>query len=83
MNEEDLEMWFRSDLLPNLPTDRNIVIVIDNAKYHDQLVEKKSLMKIRKDNILAFMANHNIPIPFPVPAIPVLIQKIKYHNAPS
>ena len=76
-------MWFRSNLLPNLTTDRNVVIVIDNAKYHNQSVEKTSLMKIGKGDMLAFMANHNIPIPFPVPAKPVLIQKIKYHNAPS
>ena len=47
MNGEDLEIWFRSNLLPNLPTDRNVVIVIDIAKYHNQSVEKKPLMKIR------------------------------------
>ena len=83
MNGEDLERWFRNNLLANLPANRNVVIVTDNVKYHNQLVEKKHSMKIRKGDMLTFMAKCNIPVPLPVPIKSVLIQKIKDHNIPS
>ena len=37
MNAEVFEKWFANTLIPNLPKDRKVVIVMDNAKYHSLL----------------------------------------------
>lgn len=38
INGANLERWFQNNSLANLPTEINVVIVIDNAKCHNQLV---------------------------------------------
>ena len=43
MNGEDLKSWFQNNVLENLSTDRNVIIVIGHTKYHNQLVEKKCI----------------------------------------
>ena len=60
MNRKVFERWFGNSLLLNLPTDRNVLVVIDDAKHHNRLLEKKPSMKMRKGDMLAFMAKHNI-----------------------
>ena len=70
--------------MTNLPTDKNVVIVIDNAKYYNQLFEEKMhSMKFRKGDMLTSMAKRNITVSLPVRTKPVWIQKIKDHNVPS
>jgi transposase len=55
------ESWFQNQLLPNIP--QNSVIVMDNAKYHSRHLIKKPSQATRKDEILNFMASHNIAVP--------------------
>ena len=40
MNGKAFKDWFGNVLLPNLPKERNVVIVMDNAKYHSRLVKR-------------------------------------------
>ena len=83
MNGEIFEKWFRSSLMPNLPKDRNVVIVMDNAKYHNRLVARNPSMGMKKAEIIAFMEKNGIPIPTHVPTKPVLLEKIKAKSIPS
>ena len=70
--------------MANLPTDRNVIIVIDNAKYYNQLFEGKiHSMKFKEGDMLTFMSKRNITVPLPVPTKPVWIQKKKDHNIQS
>jgi hypothetical protein len=56
-----IESWFQNQLLPNIP--QNLVIIMDNAKYHSRLTVKKPSQSTRKDDILNVMANHKIAVP--------------------
>ena len=80
MNGEVFESWFRDKLLPNLPKDRKVCIVLDNAKYHCRLIEKTPSMNMRKNDMIDFMKKYVIRIPKPFPTKPVLLSLIKEAN---
>ena len=46
MNAELFERWFVNTLIPNLPKDRKVAIVMDNAKYHSRLIEESPTMNM-------------------------------------
>ena len=83
MNGHVFEDWFQNTLLPNLPKDRKVVIVMDNAKYHSRLLEKNATMAMRKDEMIEFMKRHDIDIPTPLPTKPVLLEKVHEKNIKS
>ena len=83
MNGEVFERWFRFSLMPNLLQGQKVVIVMNNAKYHNRLAEPKPSMRMKKDDMIAFMNKHDIPIPQPVPMKPVLLDLIKAKNIPA
>ncbi|GBL73011.1 hypothetical protein AVEN_128179-1 [Araneus ventricosus] len=58
MNSEVFKKWFL-DLLRGL--DEPCVIVMDNASYHSAYAKKISLYKDKKDDIVAWLLNKNIP----------------------
>ena len=63
MNAEVFKRWFANRFTPDLPKDRKVVVVIDNAKYHSRLVEK-----------ISYLIKHRIEIPLPLPVKPLLLQ---------
>ena len=56
MNAEVFERQFANRFTPDLPKDRKVVIVMDNARYHSRLVEK-----------ISYLIKHRIEIPLPIP----------------
>ncbi len=48
--------WFENKLLPNCP--RQSIIVIDNAKYHNAVVEKMSTKSTRKKDMIDWLTRH-------------------------
>ena len=68
--------WFENMLTANLPKERKVVVVMDNAKYHCRFIEKASTMNMKKDEMIAFMSKHDIDIPNPIPTKSVLLEKI-------
>ena len=76
MSEIVFEDWFKNKLTANLPEERKVVIVMDNAKYHCRFIEKTPTMNIKKDEMIAFMSKHDIEIPTPIPTKSVLLEKI-------
>ena len=63
MNAEVFERWFANRFTPDLPKDRKVVVVLDNAKYHSRLVEK-----------ISNLIKHRIEIPLPLPVKSLLLQ---------
>ena len=59
MNISHFMEWFEHKLLPNCPP--HSVIVIDNAKYHNAVVEKVPTKTTRKTDMLAWLTRHNVP----------------------
>lgn len=59
MNIDHFMEWFSTKLVPNLPACS--VIVLDNAKYHNAVVEKQPTTSTRKADIQAWLHKHNIP----------------------
>lgn len=51
--------WFEEQLLPYLEV--NSVIVMDNASIHSLIVDKSPCSNTRKSDIVAWLANKNIP----------------------
>ena len=64
MNAEVFERWFANRFTPDLPKERKVVIVMDNAKYHSRLVEK-----------ISYLIKHLIEIPLPLPVKPYCFVK--------
>ena len=58
MNIDHFMEWFSTQLIPNLPA--SSVIVLDNAKYHNAVVEKQPTTSTRKAHIQAWLQKHNI-----------------------
>ena len=59
MNIEHFMEWFSTKLVPNLPA--HSVIVVDNAKYHNSVVERQPTTNTRKADIQAWLQKRNIP----------------------
>lgn len=84
MNRDVFADWFENTSLKNLPQDRNILAVMDNAKYHSGLSEKTPRMDMRqKNNMSSLMTKYHIEIPSPLPFKPVLLEKMCRVNIPK
>ena len=70
------EDWFENVLTANLPKEKKVVVVVDNAKYHCRFIEKAPIMNMKKDEMIAFMSKHDIEIPNPISTKSVLWEKI-------
>jgi transposase len=81
MNSNLFETWFENQLLPNLPP--NTVIVMDNASYHSRKLSPKPTKQNRKEIIIEYMKNHNIPIPPEKTTKEKLLQIIKDCDLPN
>ena len=55
MNGVEFEHWFQKTLIPNLPKEKKVVILMDNAKYHSRFIEKAPIMNTKKEEMVAFM----------------------------
>ena len=83
MNGKVFENWFETVLLPKLPKERNVIAVMGNGKYHSRLFETTLSMNMAKVDLIKFLVNHDINIPSPIPAKPVLLKKIIDRNVPK
>ena len=63
MNAEAFERQFANRFTPDLPKDRKVVIVMDNARYHSRLVEK-----------ISYLIKHRIENPLPLLVKSLLLQ---------
>ena len=59
MNIQHFMEWWKTQLLPNIPP--NSLIVIDNASYHNGVVEKIPTKSSRKSEMQTWLKNHGIP----------------------
>ena len=59
MNIDHFMEWFSTKLIPNFPA--SSVIVLDNAKYHNAVVEKHPTTSARKADIQAWLKKYHIP----------------------
>ena len=50
---------------------------MDEAKYHNRIIEKSPTRNMRKNDMISYMIKHRIEIPSPLPVKPVLLQKIR------
>ena len=64
-NVQLFHRWLTTKLLPSLS--EPLVIVIDNAPYRSQLTEvgHSPNTATRKDDLMRWLEQHNIPIPYP------------------
>ena len=83
MNGEVFEDWFKNTLLKNLPQDRQVLIVMDNAKYHSTLSEKTLTINMKENDMIPFTTKYNIKIPPQFPVKSVLLEKIHEANIPK
>lgn len=85
MNRKVFQDWCENVLQPKLPKERNLVIAIDNAKYHSRkvLVERTPSINMKKDDLIKYMIKQNIDVPNTIPAKPVLLEKIREKNIPK
>ena len=58
VNTTHFMQWLTEKLLPNLP--ENSVIVVNNAKYHNSVVEKVSTKSSTKKAMTQYLDDHNI-----------------------
>lgn len=59
MNGENYEKWVHEKPIPNLP--EKSVVVDDNAPYHNVQISKAPTSASKKDNMVAWLAEKNIP----------------------
>ena len=59
MNGPHFVEWFQKQLLPNLPP--HSVIVLDNAPYHNTVIEKVPVKSSTKPIMQNWLSNHGIP----------------------
>ena len=59
MNTAHFLKWFKERLIPNLPA--TSVIVLDNAKYHNSVVEKIPTKSSTKKDMIQYLDSHEIP----------------------
>lgn len=71
------ETWLEENVLKRL--EKPSVIVIDNASYHSRVLNTRPNSSWRKNDILLYMTEKNIPVPQPIPIIPVLLQITEDH----
>ena len=59
MNAQHFLEWFEYSLMPNVPN--NSLIIIDNAKYHNTVVERVPTKSSTKKAMMEWLQNHGIP----------------------
>ena len=59
MNNQHFMEWWKTQHLPNIPP--NVIIVLDNASYHNGVVEKVPTKSSHKSEMQAWWRNHSIP----------------------
>ncbi|XP_034187268.1 uncharacterized protein LOC117607556 [Osmia lignaria lignaria] len=59
MNAANFEIWITEKLLPNIPP--NSVVVMDNAPYHSARLNKPPSNYSKKEDILRWLVENNIP----------------------
>lgn len=60
MNWENFSTWFSNQLLPNIPSQS--LIILDNARYHNVLLEDSSpTPQSRKNQLQAWLTKNHIP----------------------
>lgn len=78
MNGKTFTNWFKSTLLPNISA--NSVIVMDNAPYHSVQLNKAPTMKDRKDIILKWLVENDVPGVSADMTKAELIQSVKFYK---
>lgn len=59
MNSSNFMQWVKNQLVPNLKP--NTVLVVDNAKYHNSELDKAPTSKSKKDEMIEWLEEKNIP----------------------
>ena len=59
MNAQHSLEWFETQLVPNIPP--HFLIILDNAKYHNTVVEKVPTKSSRKEDMRQWLTRHGIP----------------------
>ena len=59
MNAQHFLEWFETQLMPNIPP--HSLIILDNAKYHNTVVEKVPTKSSRKEDMRQWLTRHGIP----------------------
>ena len=70
------EDWLENTLTANIPKEKKVVVVMENAEYRCRLIEKAPTMNMKKNEIIAFMSKHHLELPNPVPTKSVLLENI-------
>ncbi|XP_042210282.1 uncharacterized protein LOC121858120 [Homarus americanus] len=58
INHTCFQSWFQTQLLPNIPA--HSLIVMDNASYHSQILNKAPASNSKKCEIIQWLTEHNI-----------------------
>ena len=58
MNSKHFEEWFEKTLIPNVPA--NSVIVLDNAPYHNRVIDPVPTKSSKKDVMQKWLTDHGI-----------------------
>ena len=77
MNHKNFMTWTNTQLLPNLPL--KSVLVIDNASYHNVVVNKDPTTVTRKQEMISWLVQRNI-YHNPNSTKPELYEIIKQHK---
>lgn len=59
MNFTNYKKWLEEKLIPNLPP--KTVLVIDNAAYHNKLINPAPTSQTRKADMINWLIQHNVP----------------------
>ncbi|KAB0792942.1 hypothetical protein PPYR_12562 [Photinus pyralis] len=62
MNRGNFENWFKTQLVPNLPDEKSLIIM-DNASYHSGLLEKIPTKSWTKQRMIEWLGENNIGYP--------------------
>lgn len=77
MNRENFEKWITTQVIPNL--EPNSVLVVDNASYHNTLIDKAPNSNSNKSQMQEWLRNKNIDFN-PKSLKPELYEIIKRHK---
>lgn len=77
MNRENFEKWITTQVIPNLQP--NSVLVVDNASYHNTLIDKAPNSNSNKSQMQEWLRNKNIDFN-PKSLKPELYEIIKRHK---
>lgn len=58
MNSQCFSKWFKDQLLPNLPNE--CLIIMDNASYHNKIVNKAPTRNSKKADIVQWLLNNEV-----------------------